>query len=73
MYQIEPYLALWYSVLEKAIEDAFGSDHTYRIQARDWILSDESSFNHVCDIIDISKPVRMNLRAKIQTISNFRK
>lgn len=62
---IEPYLALWHAVLERAVNDAFGSNERHQQRARNWILSDESSFSWVCDMLQISFDFRLKLRELI--------
>lgn len=65
MDDIEPYLALWYAVLERAVTDARGANGPDKRLAQNWILSDESSFNWVCDMLHIDPPVRVQLRRTI--------
>lgn len=65
MDDIEPYLALWYAVLERAVNDALGSNERHQQRARNWILSDESEFTWVCDTLNIDPQVRLQLRRMI--------
>lgn len=60
----DSYIALWYAVLERAVADACGIG-PYRRDATEWILSDESSFNWVCDMLHIDPQVRLQLRRTI--------